>query len=424
VIDMSNFADRRRHVMVVYGTRPEAVKMAPVVQALEASAEFRPVVAVTAQHREMLDQVNEVFGIKPDHDLDLCSPGQSLTDITMGALVGIGRLLADERPDMVLVQGDTTTTYAAALAAFYLKIPVTHLEAGLRTGERYDPFPEELNRRLTTQLTSLHLAPTATALGNLLADGVDRASVVVTGNSVIDALHWTVAHGSDYGDPALAGLDDTDAPVVVVTAHRRESWGEPMRRIGRAVARIALEHPEVLVVFPVHRNPVVREAVLPSLAGLPNVLLTEPLPYGGFCRLMARASLILTDSGGVQEEGPSLAVPVLVMRETTERPEAVVAGTVELVGTDDRAIVSAAHRLLTDPGARARMARAINPYGDGRAAQRTVAALAHHFGLAARPPDFVPGEVGAPVSLPLPTTPAVAASPVVQDRIADLAVAR
>ena len=412
---MSNLADHRRHVMVVYGTRPEAVKMAPVVQALEASPHFRPVVAVTAQHREMLDQVNAVFGITPSHDLDLCSPGQSLTDITMGALAGIGRLLAEERPDMVVVQGDTTTTYAAALAAFYLKIPVTHLEAGLRTGERYDPFPEEVNRRLTTQLTTLHLAPTATALGNLLTDGVDRADVVVTGNTVIDALHWTIAHAAGYGDPALAQLDATDRPVVVVTAHRRESWGEPMRRIGRAVARIALDHPEVLVVFPVHRNPVVREAVLPALEGLPNVLLTEPLPYGGFCRLMARAALVLTDSGGVQEEGPSLGVPVLVMRETTERPEAVDAGTVELVGTDEATVVAAAHRLLTDPVARARMARAVNPYGDGRAAERTVAALAHHFGLAARPADFVPGAPAADVPVPAPAA---------EGRPIELAVAR
>jgi UDP-N-acetylglucosamine 2-epimerase (non-hydrolysing) len=399
--------------MVVYGTRPEAVKMAPVIQALEASAHFRPVVAVTGQHREMLDQVNAVFGITPQYDLDLCSPGQSLTDITMGALAGIGRLLAEERPAMVLVQGDTTTTYAAALAAFYLKIPVAHLEAGLRTRDRYDPFPEELNRRLTTQLTSLHLAPTATALGNLLADGIDRAAVVVTGNSVIDALHWTVTHASGYDDPTLALLDHTDAPVVVVTAHRRESWGAPMQRIGRAVARLAAAHPEALVVFPVHRNPIVRDAVLPALAGLPNVVVTEPLPYGAFCRLMSRASLILTDSGGVQEEGPSLGVPVLVMRETTERPEAVVAGTVELVGTDETSIVTEAHRLLTDPVARARMARAINPYGDGQAAQRTVAAMAHHFGLAARPPDFVPGGIGAPVTPAVPVsalmpTPALA----------------
>jgi UDP-N-acetylglucosamine 2-epimerase (non-hydrolysing) len=386
--------------MVVYGTRPEAVKMAPVVQALEASAHVRPVVAVTGQHREMLDQVNDVFGIKPAYDLDLCAPGQSLTDITTGALGGVGRVLAEERPDVVLVQGDTTTTYAAALAAFYQKIPVAHLEAGLRTRDRYDPFPEEMNRRLTTQLASLHLAPTATSRANLLTDGIDPASIVVTGNTVIDALHWTVAQQLPYADPALAALDATSAPLLLVTAHRRESWGEPMVRIGRAVARIAIEHPEAWVVFPIHRNPVVREAVLPALAGLPNVVVTEPQPYGQFCRLMARASVILTDSGGVQEEGPSLGVPVLVMRDTTERPEAVTAGTVKLVGTDTDRITAETHRLITDADARAAMARAINPYGDGQAAERTVAAIEHFLNLGPRPAEFgVPTPVAMPVSL-------------------------
>jgi|SRR3954452_675999 UDP-N-acetylglucosamine 2-epimerase (non-hydrolysing) len=387
---MTNVAEAKRTALVVYGTRPEAVKMAPVVQALEASAHFRPVVAVTGQHREMLHQVNEVFGIKPEYDLDLCAPGQSLTDITVGALAGIGRVLAAERPDIVLVQGDTTTTYAAALAAFYRKVPVAHLEAGLRTYDRYDPFPEEINRRLTTQLASLHLAPTATSRANLLADGIDPQAIVVTGNTVIDALHWTVAQQRPYSDPTLTVVDNTDAPVLLVTAHRRESWGEPMARIGRAVARIAADHPEAIVVFPIHRNPLVRDAVLPALAGLPNVVVTEPQPYGEFCRLMARATLILTDSGGVQEEGPSLGVPVLVMRETTERPEAVEAGTVELVGTDEDRIVAETHRLLIDAGARAAMARTINPYGDGRAAQRTVAAIAHYFGLGPRPAEFDP----------------------------------
>jgi UDP-N-acetylglucosamine 2-epimerase (non-hydrolysing) len=385
--------------MVVYGTRPEAVKMAPVVQALEASAHVRPVVAVTGQHREMLDQVNDVFGVKPAYDLDLCAPGQSLTDITMGALAGVGRVLAEERPDVVLVQGDTTSTYAAALAAFYLKIPVAHLEAGLRTHDRSDPFPEEINRRLTTQLASLHLAPTVTSRANLLADGIDPAAIVVTGNTVIDALHWTVAQQLPYADPALATLDATNAPLLLVTAHRRESWGEPMVRIGRAVAQIAIERPEVLIVFPIHRNPVVREAVLPALAGLPNVVVTEPQPYGQFCRLMARASVILTDSGGVQEEGPSLGVPVLVMRDTTERPEAVTAGTVKLVGTDTDRITAETYRLITDADARAAMARAINPYGDGRAAERTVAAIEHFFGLGPRPAEF---GVPTPVAMPVP----------------------
>ena len=364
--------------MVVYGTRPEAVKMAPVVQALEASAHVRPVVAVTGQHREMLDQVNDVFGVKPAYDLDLCAPGQSLTDITMGALAGVGRVLAEERPDVVLVQGDTTSTYAAALAAFYLKIPVAHLEAGLRTHDRYDPFPEEINRRLTTQLASLHLAPTATSRANLLADGIDPAAIVVTGNTVIDALHWTVAQQLPYADPALATLDATNAPLLLVTAHRRESWGEPMVRIGRAVAQIAIERPEVLIVFPIHRNPVVREAVLPALAGLPNVVVTEPQPYGQFCRLMARASVILTDSGGVQEEGPALGKPVLVLRHVTERAEALDTRNIELVGTDPDRIFGAVARLLRDPARYRLMAQPSFPFGDGNAAPR-IAALVDDF---------------------------------------------
>lgn len=379
-----------RRIMVIYGTRPEAVKVAPLIQALQASLLFTPVVAVTAQHRSMLDQVNEVFGITPDFDLDIHRPGQTLTSITTRALEGVQQILAEQRPDAVIVQGDTTTVFAAALAAFYERIPVVHLEAGLRTDDPYSPYPEEINRRLATQLATLHLAPTATSRANLLAENVDPATVVVTGNTVIDALLWTASRDLGYGDPALAGLDDTTAPVLLVTAHRRESWGSPMRAVGRALARIATAHPELRVVFPVHANPLVREAVLPAIEHLPNVTVTEPLPYGGFARLMNRATVILTDSGGVQEEGPSLGKPVLVMRETTERPEAVDAGTVRLVGTDEDEIVRSAGRLLTDPAAYAAMAGAINPYGDGRAAHRSVAALAWHFGLGPAPAEFVP----------------------------------
>ncbi len=297
-----------------------------------------------------------------------------------------------------MVQGDTTTVFAAALAAFYERIPVVHLEAGLRTDDPYSPYPEEINRRLATQLAALHLAPTATSRANLLAENVDPAAVVVTGNTVIDALLWTSSQDLGYGHPALAGLDDTNAPVLLVTAHRRESWGGPMRAVGRAVARIAAAHPELRVVFPVHANPLVREAILPAIERLPNVTVTEPLAYGGFARLMKRATLILTDSGGVQEEGPSLGKPVLVMRETTERPEAVQAGTVRLVGTDEDLIVKSASQLLTDPAAYAAMAGAINPYGDGHAAQRSVAALACHFGLGPAPEEFAPAPVLRKVS--------------------------
>jgi UDP-N-acetylglucosamine 2-epimerase (non-hydrolysing) len=379
--------------MVVYGTRPEAIKVAPLIRALDDSGLFTVQVAVTGQHRAMLDQVNDVFGIKPEFDLDIHCQGQTLAEITTRALTGTHALLAEVRPDAVVVQGDTTTVFAAALAAFYEKIPVAHLEAGLRTGNAYSPYPEEINRQMATRLAALHLAPTAMSRANLLAEQVDPASVVITGNTVIDALLWTVRQSSGrgeprYGDPVLDRLDRDDAPVLVVTAHRRESWGEPLRTVGRALSRIACTHPGLQIVLPLHRNPLVREAIIPEIAGLPNVIVTEPLPYAGFARLMSRATVILTDSGGVQEEGPSLGKPVLVMRDTTERPEAVSAGTVRLVGTGEGQIVAAVGHLLTDISAYASMANAVNPYGDGRAAGRAVAALAHFFGLGPPAEEF------------------------------------
>lgn len=366
--------------MVIFGTRPEAIKVAPAILALQASPHFEPIVTVTAQHRSMLDQVLDLFGITPDHDLNVIEPRQTLTKVTVKALEGLSPIIEAEAPDAVLVQGDTTTTFVGGLAAFYQQIPVVHMEAGLRTGMPYSPFPEEINRCLTTHLTSLHLAPTATNKANLLREGIDPASIVVTGNTVIDALLHTVERKVDYGDPALDGLDDDPRKVILVTAHRRESWGEPMKAIGRAVRRIALEQPDVRVVFPVHKNPVVREAVEPELAGLDNVLLIEPLSYGGFARLMNRAHIVLTDSGGVQEEGPSLGKPVLVMRETTERPEAMYAGTVKLVGAFEEPIVRAVTELLSDPASYSAMANAVNPYGDGFASERTVGAIAHFLG--------------------------------------------
>ena len=387
----------KRKIMVVYGTRPEAIKVAPLIKALDSSEWFTPQVAVTAQHRSMLDQVNEVFGIKPEFDLDIHAPGQTLTQITTRALTGVQSLLGELRPDAVVVQGDTTTVFSAALAAFYEKIPVVHLEAGLRTGDPWSPYPEEINRRLATRLASLHLAPTPASRDNLLAERVDRASVVVTGNTVIDALLWAVRREPGlgeprYGDPRLDVLDASDGPVLLVTAHRRESWGEPLRAVGRALSRIAGAHPGLRVAFPIHRNPLVRDAILPAVAGLPNVIVTEPLPYAAFARLMSRATVILTDSGGVQEEGPSLGKPVLVMRDTTERPEAVAAGTVRLVGTDENRLVAAVGELLTDVAAYAAMASAVNPYGDGQAARRAVSALAHHFCLGAPAEEFSGGE--------------------------------
>ncbi|WP_263119066.1 UDP-N-acetylglucosamine 2-epimerase (non-hydrolyzing) [Cellulomonas sp. RIT-PI-Y] len=362
-------------VMTVYGTRPEAIKCAPVVKALAESPDFAGITVVTGQHREMLDQVNELFGIVPDHDLDVMSHGQSLSGIFARVLAGLDPVLEAERPDAVIVQGDTTTSTAAAVAAFYRQIPVVHLEAGLRSGDLDSPFPEEGNRKLTSQIASLHLAPTTTSRDNLLAEGVPAERIVVTGNTVIDALLETVAKRVPFADPALAEAVDVGRRLLVVTTHRRENWGGAMEGVGRAIARIAREHPDLLVVLPAHRNPVVREAVLPALDGVANVVVTEPLPYGEFSRLMAEAHLILSDSGGVQEEAPSLGTPVLVMRDTTERPEAVVAGTVRLVGTDEERIVDEVTRLLRDPAAHAAMAAGVNPYGDGTAARRSLVAL-------------------------------------------------
>ena len=374
-------------VMTVYGTRPEAIKLAPVIAGIQRSANLAATVVVTGQHREMLDQVNRLFGIEPAYDLDIITPRQTLQDITVRALSGLGDVIRAERPDMVVVQGDTTTTFVAALAAFYEKIPVVHVEAGLRTSDRYNPFPEEINRRLTSQVASLHLAPTRTSRANLVAENIKPERITVTGNTVIDALHDVVARRLPYTDPALERLDGR---VVLITAHRRESWGEPMARSAHAVRRLALRYPDTVFVLPAHLNPVVREVLLPPLRDLPNVLITEPLPYGQFSRLMQDSHLILTDSGGVQEEGPSLGKPVLVMRDTTERPEAVEAGTVRLVGTDEDVIVREVARLLDDDDHYAAMANAVNPYGDGQAARRSVQAIEHFFGLAGPPDDFAP----------------------------------
>jgi UDP-N-acetylglucosamine 2-epimerase (non-hydrolysing) len=379
--------------MVIYGTRPEAVKLAPVVQALAASDSLEPLVVVTAQHREMLDQVNGLFEITPTHDLNILRDRQTLAEVTTRALEQLMPIIEGEHPDVVVVQGDTTTTFMGALAAFYNQVPVAHVEAGLRTHERYSPFPEEINRQLTTRLASLHLAPTSGNRANLLTEGVDPSDVIVTGNTVIDALLDVVRRPLEYGDPALDHLDGDPRRVVLVTAHRRESWGEPMVRVGRALATIANQASDILLVLPVHRNPVVRDALLPQISDLDNVIVTEPLDYAGFAKLMHRAHLILTDSGGVQEEAPGLGKPVLVMRETTERPEAVDAQTVRLVGTDENRIVDEALSLLRDERAYAAMANAVNPYGDGHAAGRCVAAVAHLLDVGDRAADFE-GEQG------------------------------
>jgi UDP-N-acetylglucosamine 2-epimerase (non-hydrolysing) len=374
--------------MVIYGTRPEAIKLAPVIRAIGASSRLRPVVTLTGQHRAIVEQVHSIFGIRPNYDLDVIRPRQSLHELTARILEGLTRALKQERPDAVVVQGDTTSAFAGALAAFYEHIPVIHVEAGLRTGDLYSPFPEEANRRLTGQIATLHLAPTAVSEGNLLHDGIPSQKVMVTGNTVIDALLWTVQQRLPYGNQVLEAIDSTDAPLLLVTTHRRESWGQRMRDVASAVADLARKHPDLIVVLPLHPNPVVREALLPALHGLENVMLVEPMDYGAFVRLLRRSTIVLTDSGGVQEEAPSLGKPVLVMRDTTERPEAVSAGTARLVGTDPERVYSVVDQLLTCPWAYETMANAVNPYGDGRAAQRTVQAIEHMFGFGDPPVPF------------------------------------
>ncbi len=371
-------------ILSVFGTRPEAIKMAPVVLALAAAAGIESRVCVTGQHRAMLDQVLALFDIAPDHDLAVMQANQGLTDITTAVLKGLDPVLADLRPDRVLVHGDTTTSFAASLAAFYRRIPVGHVEAGLRTGNIYAPWPEEMNRRLADAIADLHFAPTERARANLLAEGAAADRVVVTGNTVIDAL-LRVVDRIRHDAPLRQGLDRRfdflasgcrpDQPkLILVTGHRRENFGDGFERICRSLARLA-ERADVEILYPVHLNPNVQGPVMRILGQRPRIHLIDPVDYLAFVYLMDRAHLIITDSGGIQEEAPSLGKPVLVMRETTERPEAVEAGTVRLVGTDEDLIVREAERLLDDTEAYAAMARAHNPYGDGRAAERIVATL-------------------------------------------------
>jgi UDP-N-acetylglucosamine 2-epimerase (non-hydrolysing) len=385
-------------LMPVYGTRPEAVKMAPVISALARSPLFDTVVTVTGQHREMLDQMNDLFGIRPDVDLDVIQPRQSLVSLTSRLLDGLDRALAEHRPHAVLVQGDTTTSTTAALAAFYHRIPVVHLEAGLRSFDLASPFPEEGNRRVTAQLSRLHLAPTAANRDNLLREGIPARDIAVTGNTVIDALLSVAAARTPFVDGRLEERSRSGRKIVLITSHRRENQGTTMIGIGTALARVARENPGVDFVLPAHRNPAVREMLLPPLTGLANVLVVEPLPYGEFTRLLAAAYLVITDSGGVQEEAPSLGVPVLVIRDTTERPEAVTTGAARLIGTDEQNVVAEVTALLRDPDAHAAMAAAVSPYGDGFAAARAVAAIAELFGLGERLPDFGIQPAGATCS--------------------------
>lgn len=375
-------------VLTVFGTRPEAIKVAPLIRAIEASSVLHSRTLVTAQHREMLDQVNDLFGIVPDTDLNIMAKGQTLNGIASRVIGELDTVLAEEVPAAVLVQGDTTTVMGASIAAFNRGIPVIHLEAGLRSGNLLSPFPEEANRKLTSQLAALHLAPTPRSRDNLLAEAISPDDVVVTGNTVIDALRIAVDMNVAPADPIVADYVAADQPKLLVTTHRRENLGSAMENIGDALAQLAKARPELLILLPAHRNPLVREAVLPRVEKFDNVLVTEPLSYGEFTTVMAASDVVLTDSGGIQEEAPSLGKPVLVMRENTERPEAVDAGSVKLVGTDKNLIVAEVARLFDDSLSYDSMAKAVNPYGDGRAAARSVAAIESLLGVGERIPDF------------------------------------
>lgn len=378
--------EQTRKVVTVFGTRPEAIKMAPLVWALKQDPQINCKIAVTAQHREMLDQVLDLFHLIPDYDLDIMQTGQTPFEITSRALLGLRDVLQREKPDLVLVHGDTSTTFAGALAAYYLQIPVGHVEAGLRSGNKYSPFPEEMNRRLTGTLGDLHFAPTAKAQEELLKEGHDPATIYITGNTVIDALLSIVDREFQFSDPVLRNIDFSKQRVLVLTTHRRENLGEPMRQFYFALRDIVQEFPDVVVVFPVHKNPAVRRVAQEVLGDIDRVKLIEPLDYLPFGNLMDRSYLILTDSGGLQEEAPSLGKPVLVLRENTERPEAIEAGTVDLVGLEREKIYQATKRLLTDSVAYNRMARAVNPYGDGKASRRIIEALHHYWGWRETPP--------------------------------------
>ncbi|CEG29131.1 non-hydrolyzing UDP-N-acetylglucosamine 2-epimerase [Bacillus sp. B-jedd] len=377
---------RRIKVMTVFGTRPEAIKMAPLVKELEKYPDqIEPVVAVTAQHRQMLDQVLSIFGITPDYDLNIMKDRQTLTDVTIRSLEGLTKVFQETKPDIVLVHGDTSTTFVASLAAFYNSITVGHIEAGLRTWNKYSPYPEEMNRQLTGVIADLHFSPTTQSKENLLAENKKAETIFVTGNTAIDALKTTVKE--TYSHPVLDSLGDSR--LVLMTAHRRENLGKPMENMFSAISRLVEKHKDIQVVYPIHMNPVVREIAGRILGENNRIHLIEPLDVIDFHNFAARAHLILTDSGGVQEEAPSLGVPVLVLRDTTERPEGVRAGTLKLAGTEEETIFRLADELLSDEEAYRKMAKASNPYGDGLASSRIVEAISYHFNLKKdRPADF------------------------------------
>lgn len=373
---------KKLKLMTVFGTRPEAIKMCPLVLEMGKYPDYiEPIVAVTAQHREMLDQVLELFNIKPDYDLNIMASGQTLYDITTRALTGLKEVIEEAKPDMVLVHGDTTTTFAGALAAFYAQVPVGHVEAGLRTGNKYSPYPEEMNRKLTGSIADMHFAPTSTSKANLLKENVNPETILVTGNTVIDALQTTVKADYGFADAEFNKIFARGNRLILMTTHRRENLGEPMRNVYKALRKVLETHADVEAIFPVHKNPKVREIVQEELGGLDRVHLIEPMDYEPFANLMGKVDIVLTDSGGIQEEAPALGKPVLVLRDTTERPEAVDAGTVKLIGTAYEDVLRETNLLLDDPAHYKKMAEAANPYGDGKACERIIRAILQKNGF-------------------------------------------
>ncbi|HUW05080.1 MAG TPA: UDP-N-acetylglucosamine 2-epimerase (non-hydrolyzing) [Williamwhitmania sp.] len=373
----------KKKIAVVFGTRPDTIKMAPIILELQRNSEFFDVLPIaTAQHRQMLDQVLEVFNIKPSYDLNIMAPKQTLASLTAKIVTGLDEIFEKEQPDMVLVQGDTTTTCIGSLAAFYRQIPVGHIEAGLRTNDKNNPFPEEINRRITGCITDLHFAPTETAKQSLLLENTNPKNIFVTGNTVVDALEYSVKDGYEFAVPELKAIIDENKKIVLITMHRRENWGSPMEGAARAIKRLAVKYPELNFVFPLHKNPIVREAVVPILENTANIKLIEPLDYLDFVNTMANSFLILTDSGGVQEEGPHFGIPILCLRSVTERPDAVTFGTVKLVGLDEEVIFNTANMLIENKLEYAKMANATNPYGDGLSAERTIKIIKNYFGMA------------------------------------------
>ena len=386
----NNGGNKVLKVMSVFGTRPEAIKMAPLVKELEKTEGIQSIVCVTAQHREMLDQVLNIFDIKPDYDLDIMKNRQTLTDITVNALAGLEKVIREAAPDIVLVHGDTTTTFAGSLAAFYNQVKVGHVEAGLRTLNKYSPFPEEMNRKMTGAISDIHFSPTSTSRENLMKENVSEREIYITGNTAIDALKYTVRDDFEF---RTDGIEKAlgNKKIIMVTAHRRENLGEPLQNICNALKRLAFEHKDVEIVYAVHLNPAVQEVVRATLGGIPRIHLLDPLDVDEMHNLMARSYMIMTDSGGLQEEAPTLGKPVLVLRSETERPEAIEFGALKLVGTDEEIIYEMATRLLTNPEEYQKMANAVNPYGDGEASRRIVEAILYYFDMSdVRPAEFVP----------------------------------